>query len=350
MKTILFTGGGSAGHVIPNLSLIEDILSAGDIDVWYMGTDGIEKRLVADCKIPFYQIQCPKLIRGGGMRALKTNLAIPFQLQKSKKQARIGLQKIRPDLVFSKGGYVALPVVSAAKKLGIPCLSHESDLSAGLANRLLVKKCVKIFTSFPETAKKFPNGVYSGAPIRQNIFGVNKKEAKKHLRLPQDSKVLLIFGGGSGSQRINESVRKHLKTLTDAYYVLHVCGRENVVESNFKKYRQYEFIADMGMAYAAADLVVSRAGAGALFEILALKKPALLIPLEGQSRGDQLENANYFQNQGLCRVLRQNDLENLPAALKILEQDLSLKNRLKESDFHSGNQIILQEIYRILNK
>ena len=344
MKKILFTGGGSAGHVVPNIALIEELLSDGDIDVCYIGTDGIEKTIVAEWKIPYFEIACPKLIRGGGWTGLKRNLRIPAAFFHAVKQAKEGLKTFRPDAVFSKGGFVALPVVVAAKSLKIPCYAHESDFSAGLANKLSAGKCKKVFTSFPETAKKIRRGVYSGAPIKRSVFAATRAEARRTLGIGFKEKVVLIFGGGSGSAAINDAVRKSLKTLTDNYVVLHVCGRENAVKSNIKNYRQFEFVADMGGLYAAADVVVSRAGAGTVFELLALKKPALLIPLEGQTRGDQAENAAYFQKRGLCRVLQQSDLAALAREIDKTFQDEPLKERLERSDFKSGNQTILREL------
>lgn len=348
MKKILFTGGGSAGHVIPNLALIEELLSEGNIEVCYMGTNGIEKRLVSEWNIPFYEIDCPKLIRGKSWAVWKRNLHIPAEFHRAKKQALNILSNLRPDVIFSKGGYVALPVVWAAKKLHIPCYSHESDFSAGLANRLLARKCKYVFTSFPETAKRLPHGKYSGAPLRRSLFNATRAEARKYFSIPFHSKVLLIFGGGSGSASINEAVRKHLKTLTEQYFVLHVCGKGNMVECNMKNYLQFEFIADMGKAYACADLVIARAGAGTLFELLALKKPALLIPLEGQTRGDQVENAAYFAAKGLCHVLKQDYLFTLPQAVDEAFSDAQMKERLQANTFQRGNERILSELKRAL--
>lgn len=348
MKKILFTGGGSAGHVIPNLALIEELLSEGETDVSYMGTGGIEKRLIEEWDIPFHEIECPKLIRGKSWSAFKRNLHIPAEFHRAKKQALADLQKIKPDVVFSKGGYVALPVVWAAHKLRIPCFSHESDYTPGLANRLLARKCKYVFTSFPETAKRLPHGKYSGAPLRRSIFNATRAEARKRLGIPFTAKVLLVFGGGSGSAAINEAVRTHLKVLTDQYFILHVCGKGNLVESNVKNYRQFEFVADMGMAYACADLVLARAGAGTVFELLALKKPSLLVPLEGQTRGDQAENAAYFQQKGLCRVLKQNLLFTLPQAVDEAFLDEEMKVRLQTSDFCQGNENILRELKKAL--
>ena len=334
--------------MIPNIALMEEIFNKKLAKVCYMGTDGIEKRLLKDYDCPYYTIACPKLIRGGGVKGLARNLRIPSDFARAKKQALDGLKKLKPDLVFSKGGYVALPVVFAAHKLGIPCLAHESDLSAGLANRLCAKKCETLFTSFPETAEKFKNGQYSGAPIRPAVFHPARNEARKKFGIPLKEKVLLIFGGGSGSKAINEAVRSHLQTLTKKYVILHACGKGNLVESKNKRYLQFEFIEDMGMAYACADGVVSRSGAGTVFEILALKKPALFVPLEGQTRGDQTENAEYFMFKGLCHMLKQNELSALPAAVDTLMQDENLKARLAHTDFNRGNEVILREIFKVL--
>lgn len=348
MKKILFTGGGSAGHVIPNLALIEELLAQGKVDVCYMGSDGIEKKLLVGKNIPYFTLSCPKLVRDKNFTALKNNLAIPCAFQRAVKEAERGLKLFQPDLVFSKGGYVALPVVFAAKRLGIPCLAHESDFSPGLANRLSAKKCKAVLTAFPETANRFRNGKYGGAPIRRSVLTAKRTASRKSLEIPQRANVLLVFGGGSGSKAVNEALRASLNSLTKKYLILHVCGRGNVVESNFKNYRQYEFASDMGVMYASADLVVSRAGAGAVFELLALKKPSILIPLEGATRGDQWENAEYFQQKGLCCVLAQKDLHQLEEEIDAAFVDKALKQRLIESNYTSGNTRIIKEITSLL--
>ncbi|MBQ8308849.1 MAG: UDP-N-acetylglucosamine--N-acetylmuramyl-(pentapeptide) pyrophosphoryl-undecaprenol N-acetylglucosamine transferase [Clostridia bacterium] len=344
MKKIVFTGGGSAGHVVPNIALMEELLSSGEADVCYIGTDGIEKRLVSEWKIPYHEIECPKLIRGGGFSGFKRNLKIPSAFFRAVKQAKEGLLTFQPDAVFSKGGYVALPVVVAAKKLKIPCFAHESDFSAGLANKLSSRFCKRVFTSFPETAKKFKRGVYSGAPLRRAVLSATRAEARRKLDLAFSDTVVFVFGGGSGSETINRALRKHLKTLTEKYVILHACGKGNVVKSNLKNYRQYEYVSDIGNFYAASDVIVSRAGAGTVFEILALKKRAILIPLEGQTRGDQVENAAYFAKKGLCKVLRQTELDKLPEALERTLADERLKENLLSSSFTSGNERILSEL------
>ncbi len=344
MKKILFTGGGSAGHVLPNVALIEELLAKGRVEVAYMGGEGIEKELISKLKIPYYTLRAPKLIRGGGWRALKNNLKIPFAFRRAVKEAEKGLRLMQPDLVFSKGGYVALPVVFAAKKLNVPCLAHESDFSVGLANRLSAKKCRYLLTSFPETAKKVPHGKYVGAPVRREILLAKRERARREWDIPKNAKVALVFGGGSGSKVINDALRAQLKALTKDFLILHACGKGNMVESKVKNYRQYPFVQDMGGAYACADVVVARAGAGTLFELLALKKPSLLIPLEGATRGDQKENASYLLERGLCRVLPQSKLNTLAEEIQATFEDEDLKKRLNESNFDGGNGRILQEI------
>ena len=350
MKKILFTGGGSAGHVIPNIALMEELLSTGEADVCYMGTDGIEKSIVGERKIPYYTLRCPKLVRGGGWKGLQNNVKIPFAFIKAMQQAEQGLKTFAPDVVFSKGGYVALPVVFAARKLKIPCFAHESDFSVGLSNRLTARKCEYLFTSFPETADTVPNGKYSGAPLRKSLLSYTKAEARKAMDIPLSAKVLLVFGGGSGSKAINDAVKKHLKTLTERYFVLHVVGKGNLVQNKIKNYRQTEFITDMGMAYACADVVLSRAGAGTIFELLALKKAALLVPLEGQTRGDQKQNAEYFHRKGLCNILPQSQLDSLPQFIEHTFADEQLHANLTEQNLACGNENILRVLRQYLKK
>lgn len=344
MKKILFTGGGSAGHVVPNIALMEELLSSGEADVCYIGTDGIEKRLVSEWKIPYYQIECPKLIRGGGFAGFKRNLQIPIAFARAMKQAEKGLRAFAPDAVFSKGGYVALPVVVASKKLKIPCFAHESDYSVGLANKLSARFCKRVFTSFPETAKKIKRGAYSGAPLRRAVLASTRAEARKRLNIAFHETVVFVFGGGSGSETLNHAVRKHLHALTKKYVVLHVCGKGNLLNETHENYRQYEYVSDIGDYYASADVIVSRAGAGAVFEILALKKRAVFVPLEGQTRGDQVENANYFAQKGLCKVLRQTELKKLPDAIADALADKTMQENLLSSSFTGGNQRILSEL------
>ena len=348
MHKIVFTGGGSAGHTIPNAAIIEELKKNGTFDLYYVGTNGIERELISPLKIPYKVISAPKLKRGINFQSIKNNLAIPAKLLSAVRQAKNALNEIQPDLVFSKGGYVSLPVVYAAAKLHVPCIAHESDLSPGLANRLTQGKCKRVLTAFPETADAFSNGVYCGQPLRASLFGRSKSAAKKMLADGTKRKVILAFGGGSGSAALNNAIRKCAPELTKRHFLIHVCGKGNALESRLENYRQYPFITDMGAAYAAADLIISRAGAGAVFESIALKKPAVFIPLEGQTRGDQKENAEYFLKQGLCYVLPQSRLDDLRPIIEDALADQQLKERLLTAPYNSGTAAAIQAIQDIL--
>lgn len=348
MKKVLFVGGGSAGHIVPNVAIIDCLLRMGKIDVCYMGTDGMEKKLIAPLHIPYYQIECPKLTRGGGFAAWKNNFRIPARFRLAVEQAKSGLRAFSPDLVFSKGGYVSLPVVTAAHKMGIPCVTHESDYSLGLANKLMAKKCDTVFTAFPETAKGIKNGKYVGQPIRKSLFSASRHRARTEYCDGTKKPVVLIFGGGSGSTTLNAAVRKDVKRLCERYFILHVCGKGNVVDSTVKDYRQFEYVGNIGDLYAAADVVVCRAGAGATFETLALKKPAVLVPLEKQTRGDQLENAQYFEKRGLCKVLREGNLDGLEESIEGALSDETMKDALASSRYCDGTANVLYQIFKYL--
>ena len=348
MYKIAFTGGGSAGHVIPNVALIDELLKTGEAELCYFGSGGIEKSIIAPKKIPYFEFDPPKLKRS--FKAIKDNLKIPFNFYKATKKAEEGLKTFSPDVVFSKGGFVALPVVFAAHKLGIPCIAHESDFSLGLANRLSARKCAVLLTSFPETAKKLRNGKFSGPPIRAELFCHSRSAAKRELCEGTNRKVILVFGGGSGSEVLNEAIRKIAPKLAERYFILHVCGKKKTIDCRVKNYKQMEFIEDMGAAYACADLVLSRSGAGTVFEILALKKPSILVPLEGQTRGDQVENAEYFQAKKVCRVLRQADLVSLLGEIEEALVDEKLKHSLATFSYPLGNENILHEIRQAVKR
>ncbi|MDE7158042.1 MAG: UDP-N-acetylglucosamine--N-acetylmuramyl-(pentapeptide) pyrophosphoryl-undecaprenol N-acetylglucosamine transferase, partial [Clostridiales bacterium] len=297
MKHILFTGGGSAGHVVPNLALMNEMKYSHRVT--YMGTSGIERELVEKAGYPFFVVECPKLVRSFTLK----NLKIPFALRTAEQNAKAILERKRPDLVFSKGGYASYPAIWAAHKLNIPVLTHESDLSAGLCTKLAAKKCRFVLTSFPETAKLFKNGKYVGSPIRKELLNGERSRARRKYMFSESKPVLLILGGGSGSKAINDAVRKYLPELLKEFQILHLCGKGNLLENPPEGYVQREFETDMGSAYACCDLVLSRAGSNTVFEILALKKPAVLVPLPRGSRGDQLENAAYFVKRNLCCML-----------------------------------------------
>lgn len=324
---------------MPNLALMEAL--KGEYELYYIGTAGMEKDLIAPLHIPYGQIATPKLIRG----ALWQNLSVPYRLLQGGKEAEAWLKVIRPDLVFSKGGYVALPVVLAAKKLKIPALTHESDLSLGLANKLMAKRCRAVLTAFDRTAETLPNGKCCGAPLRADLFGIDPDVGRKKFGFSGNKPILLILGGSSGSRAINDAVRQNLFALSEKYDILHLCGKGNEVFSRVKGYVQREFIPDMGAAYACADAVVARAGANTVFECLALKKKALFIPLQNKrSRGDQVKNAEYFQKRGFCHLLYEKNLSELPAALERLSADTDLSQRLKKCPVTNGTEEIVKVI------
>ncbi len=341
MKHILFTGGGSAGHVVPNLAVMNALKYS--FRITYMGTGGIEKGLVSDAGFPFFEIECPKLRRSFSLE----NLRIPFALRRAERDALAILKREKPDLVFSKGGYVSYPAVWAAHRLKIPILTHESDLSAGLCTKMIAKKCTYVLTSFPETAQKFRNGRCVGSPIRREVLTGEQGRARRKFGLG-DGPVLLVLGGGSGSRAINEAVRANLSALLQSLQILHLCGRGNLIDESPKGYIQREYERDMGAAYAAADVVLSRAGSNTVFEILALKKPAVLVPLAHASRGDQVENALYFEAQGLVRVLRESELDALPSAVLSALGDEALRTALRQSSISSGTDAIIAVIKEVL--
>ncbi len=337
MKSILFCGGGSAGHVIPNISLIEDLRDK--YVVYYMGTDGIERDICNNFKVDFYQFDGVKLERG----KIFKNLTIPFKLFKSIRQANKIIKKLNPDLVFCKGGYASLPPAICAKFNKIPVITHESDLSLGLANKIISTFAKTTLCSFAETAKGMKRGKYSGTPMRRSLFNVNKVKARENLKLDMRPTVL-VFGGGSGSKKINESLRSIVAKLCKEYNVLHVCGKGNSVESEIYGYRQIEFAENMGDIYACADYTVARCGSNSAHEVLAMKIPTLFIPLEnGSSRGDQIKNARYFESKGLCRVLKENNLSphSLYDEIKKLIGDNKIKSALASTTYNRGNRFII---------
>ena len=300
MSTIVLTGGGTAGHVMPHIAL-KPHLDKHFSKVVYIGTKtGIEKDIILNTGgFEYYEIDAVKLNRS---KILK-NLLIPFKYIKSKHQAKKILKQVRPNIIFSKGGYVSLPVVSAAKRLHIPVIAHESDLSIGLANRLSKSKCNCICTTFEETSKHLgKKGIYTGSPI----IICNEQTVK-----PKSSKpVLLITGGSLGAKFINNIVWKCIHELCKKFYVIHQVGKGNINSNiNLPDYKQVEFVDNMSTLIKQADIVVSRAGSNTIFEIATYKKPMLLIPLpKGVSRGDQIDNANYFKKLGYAKVLFQEDI------------------------------------------
>ncbi len=310
MKKIVMTGGGTAGHVTPNIALFDSLQKDG-YEIHYIGSyEGIEKGLIEDKKIPYYGISSGKFRR---YRSWK-NLTDPFRVLHGFFQARRLLGRIRPNVVFSKGGFVSVPVVMAAKTRHIPVIIHESDLTPGLANKLAMPSATKVCCNFPETLPYLPKekAVLTGSPIRQELLHGNKQAAKDFCGFTGDLPILMVMGGSIGSVYINNAIRGCIDTLLTKYQIIHLCGKGNIDESlkDKKGYAQFEYIsANLPDLFAAADLVVARAGANSICELLALHKPNILIPLSrNASRGDQILNANSFAKQGFSAVLEEEEV------------------------------------------
>lgn len=305
MKTIVLTGGGTAGHCIPNVALLP-YLKKNFNNIVYIGSkNGIEKSIIAKHKIKYHQITTVKFHRG---KIIK-NLSIPIKLLQGIRQAKTILKKVKPSVVFSKGGFVSVPVVIASKMLKIPVISHESDLTIGLANKLNSKYCKLILTTFPESARQIKNGRYVGPPLKNEIFNCNKNECLKKFGFDGKKPVLLVTGGSQGALAINDCIRQSLSRLSTIFDVLHLCGKNNLANINVNGYKQIEYLENMEEAMSVASICVSRAGSNTIFELLSLKIPTLLIPLPSNaSRGDQLLNAKYFYDKGLVNMLLQDNL------------------------------------------
>ncbi len=310
MKKVLLTGGGTAGHVTPNIALLP-LLKKRGFSVSYVGSyDGIEKKLIEETGIPYHGISSGKLRRYFDFK----NFTDPFRVIKGYGEAKKLLKTEKPDIIFSKGGFVTVPVVLAARKYKIPVILHESDMTPGLANRICNPYATKVCCNFPETFEHLPKnkGVLTGQPIRAELFSGNKEACLKFTGLSGAKPILLVTGGSLGSVAVNKAIRSILSQLLENFDIIHLCGKNNVDDSlkNIKGYVQYDYIKDeLKDMFAAADVIISRAGANTICELLALRKPNILIPLPAsQSRGDQLLNAASFERQGFSKVLDEEKL------------------------------------------
>lgn len=314
MKRIVLTGGGTAGHVTPNIALIPRLREL-NYDIHYIGSyDGIEKRLIEDFDIPYYGISTGKFRRYLDLK----NFSDPFRVIKGYSEARKVLKQINPDVLFSKGGFVSVPAVRAAASLEIPCIIHESDMTPGLANKLCIPVARKVCCNFPETLQSLPaeKAVLTGSPIREELARGNKIAALDLCGFTVQRPVVMVIGGSLGAAAINKTVRDALPKLLEDFQVVHICGKDKVdnLLLNVKGYKQFEYLkAELKDVFAMSDLVISRAGANAICELLALKKPNILIPLSAHSsRGDQILNARSFENQGFSVIIDEDYLtENL---------------------------------------
>ena len=312
VKKIVLTGGGTAGHVTPNIALLPELKKQG-YDVHYIGSyEGIERTLIKEQGIPYYGISSGKLRRYIDVK----NLSDPFKVVKGLGQAIRLLGRIKPDVVFSKGGFVSVPVVLAAKFRHIPCVIHESDMTPGLANKICIPCAHRVCTNFPETMKHIPaeKAVLTGSPIRQELFKGSREKGLACCGFDDTKPVLLIMGGSLGAVAVNDAVRGILPELLQKFHVIHLCGKGKLDDSlnDTKGYAQYEYIGpELRDLMAAADILISRAGANAICEILALRKPNILIPLSAEaSRGDQILNAASFEQSGYSVVIQEKDVTN----------------------------------------
>ena len=310
MKRIILTGGGTAGHVTPNIAILPRLKELG-YDIQYIGSyNGIEKELIEPFGIPYHGISSGKLRRYFSMK----NFSDPFRVLKGFSEANKLIRDLKPDVIFSKGGFVSVPVVLAGKKNKVPVVIHESDMTPGLANKLSLPSAAKVCCNFPETLEHLPadKAVLTGSPIRQELLSGNKIAALDLCGFSADKPVILVIGGSLGSVVVNNAVRLALPELLEQFHVIHLCGKGKLDASlnNVEGYAQFEYIkSELRDIFALADVVISRAGANAICELLALRKPNLLIPLSANaSRGDQILNARSFERQGFSVVIEEEEL------------------------------------------
>ncbi len=349
MKRIILTGGGTAGHVTPNIALIPKLKDLG-YDIQYIGSyNGIEKELIEPFGIPYHGISSGKLRRYFSVQ----NFTDPFRVVKGFSEARKLIKDLKPDVIFSKGGFVSVPVVLAGKRCKVPVIIHESDMTPGLANKIAIPSAVKVCCNFPETLDSLPKGkaVLTGSPIRQELLSGNKIAAMDMCGFTADKPVILVIGGSLGSVIVNNAVRKSLPRLLEKFQIIHLCGKGKTDDSlnDTKGYCQFEYICDeLRDIFALADIVISRAGANAICELLALRKPNLLIPLSAKaSRGDQILNARSFERQGFSMVIEEEDLTEetlVSSVLDLYENRGSYIDAMRNSDQQDSIDTIISLI------
>ena len=349
MKKIILTGGGTAGHVTPNLALIPSLKDHG-FEIRYIGSyEGIEKKLITDAGIPYDGISSGKLRRYFDLK----NFSDPFRVLKGYAEACKLIKSYKPDVVFSKGGFVSVPVVLAAKRYHIPTIIHESDMTPGLANKICIPSAARVCCNFPETLQYLPKdkAVLTGSPIRQELLSGSKSKAIEFTGLTSDKPVILIIGGSLGAAAVNQAVRNVLPELLKDFQVIHLCGKNKLDTSlqGVKGYVQYEYIKDeLKDLFALTDIVISRAGANAICELLALHKPNLLIPLSASaSRGDQILNARSFERQGFSMVLEEEELTD-ESLLSAVHQLYDNRAQYKKAMTVSGQQDSIDTIIELI--
>ncbi len=355
MKKIVLTGGGTAGHVTPNIALIPGLKRMG-YEIHYIGSyDGIEKKLIEDIGIPYTGISSGKLRRYMSAK----NFTDPFRVLKGYSEAKSFMKSYRPDVVFSKGGFVSVPVVLAAKKYKIPVIIHESDMTPGLANKLSIPSATKVCHNFPETAEYLPKGkaVLTGSPIRAELLNGYSEKGLAMCGFKNDKPVIMVIGGSLGAVAVNNAVREALPELLKSFHIVHLCGKGKMDSSleNTEGYKQFEYIKDeLKDLFAMSDIIISRAGANAICEISALKKPSILIPLSANaSRGDQILNANSFKKQGFSEVIEEENLTTkllTDTVFSVYENRQKYIDAMEKSGQHNGVKIILELIKEVSEK
>ncbi|GLC80843.1 undecaprenyldiphospho-muramoylpentapeptide beta-N-acetylglucosaminyltransferase [Lacrimispora brassicae] len=355
MKKIILTGGGTAGHVTPNLALIPS-LKERNYDIHYIGShQGIEGQLIKRAGIPYDGISSGKLRRYFDLK----NFSDPFRVLKGYWEALKLIKNHKPDVVFSKGGFVAVPVVLAAKHCKVPVIIHESDMTPGLANKLCIPAAVKVCCNFPETLPYLPKdkAVLTGSPIRKELLKGDRLTGLKYAQLSANRPVILIIGGSLGSVTVNTALRSILPKLLKNYQVIHICGKGNLDESliGMEGYVQYEYVdAPLKHLFAAADLMISRAGANSICEILALRKPNILIPLSAAaSRGDQILNARSFAKQGFSFLLEEENLTGdslLQAITETFANRQTFILKMEQSELYNAVDTIIDMIEALVQK
>jgi len=345
---IVLTGGGTAGHVTPNIALLPTLAKLG-YQVEYIGShNGIERGLINLCEIPYHSISSGKLRRYFDLK----NFTDIFRIIKGFFDALLILRKIRPNIIFSKGGFVAVPVALAGHILKIPIVIHESDITPGLATKIIMPFAKVVCASFPETVKHTTKGILTGSPIREELILGDKTIAMQLCGFDKFDKksqkpIILVIGGSLGATTINKHIFELLPTLLEDFHVIHVCGKGNISVDACPGYAPFEYVQEeLPHIFAAADLIISRAGANTLFELLALKKPHLLIPLtRAASRGDQILNAESFEKQGFSAVLQEEQLENLYLAiLDLYEKREMYVSQMQTKETSKGIDNVIAQI------
>lgn len=353
-KKIVLTGGGTAGHVTPNLALVPHLKNEG-YDLYYVGSiDGLEKKLIEEYGIPYLGIETGKLRRYFDPK----NFTDPFRVIRGYREAKKFLKEYKPDIIFSKGGYVSVPVTRAAGRLHIPTIIHESDMTPGLANKLCFGVADKICCNFPETMNMLPSdkAVLTGTPIREELFLGKREKGLELCGFSGEKKVLMVMGGSQGAASVNKAVLDNLQKLLEHFQIIHICGQGKMdnLRLTMDDYKQFEYVTDdLAHLFAAADVVVSRAGANAICELVALKKPNILVPLpKEQSRGDQILNAISFEKQGFSKMIADDMLADIivEEAVKVCEESDKYIEAMERSSQSNAIPMILDMIRKLSDR